>query len=125
MMKKLYIIDDDQDFLDIVSYILGKNYKVVTTNALKLDEVASYKPDLILMDNSVGTDMSEKMIRQLNIAFPSFSTPIILVSAHHDISRLAGAKGINGFIQKPSSIGYIRSYVNEFFQKDTDEKKLA
>lgn len=117
MMKKLYIIDDDPDFLEIVTYVLKKNYQIQVATSLNIAELSSFNPDLILMDNSVGTDVSALMIEKIQRTFPLFDTPVILVSAHHDISRLADKKGVNGFIQKPASIGYIRTYVQEFFQQ--------
>ena len=102
-MKKLYIIDDDQDFLDIVSYILGKNYKVVTTNALKLDEVASYKPDLILMDLNLpdidGLEATSRLKAQPELAH----IPVVALTAnamHGDRERCLAA-GCDGYIPKP------------------------
>jgi response regulator RpfG family c-di-GMP phosphodiesterase len=120
MTKKVYIVDDDIDFLEILTYILKKNYRILTASALKTEDVALFQPDLILMDNAVGSEISEKMIRRLNTEIPSFATPVILVSAHHDISKLAAIKGVNGFIRKPSSIGYIRSYIDNFFNNNLD-----
>lgn len=124
-MKKIYIIDDDSDFLEIINHILRKSYITLTNQAMDLEEINSFKPDLILMDNAVGTDISEIMLNKLRNAFPLFDTPVILVSAHHDITRLAQAKGISGFIRKPSSIGYIRSYVDNFFEGSLNREKIA
>jgi response regulator RpfG family c-di-GMP phosphodiesterase len=120
MKKKVYIIDDDQDFLDIVAYILKKNYRTLTSTFLDTSQITDFGPDLILMDNAVGMDMSEMMIRRIQAAIPSFSVPVILVTAHHDVHRLTNIKGIRGFIRKPSSIDYIRSYVDRFFSSEND-----
>jgi response regulator RpfG family c-di-GMP phosphodiesterase len=117
MNKKIYIIDDDLDFLDIVSYIFRKNYKTLTSTSLDTELILSFQPDLIMMDNAVGHDLADIMMRKLHSAIPSFATPVILVSAHHDISRLATVKGVQGFIRKPSSISYIRAYVDSFFAR--------
>lgn|SRR5690606_109541 len=117
MMKKLYIIDDDNDFLDIVSYILREHYHVKSATSLNVEDLVHFKPDLILMDNSVGTDISGGMISRLQSTVPEFDIPVILVSAHHDISSLADKKGVCGYIQKPASISHIRKYVREFFEK--------
>ncbi|RYF99671.1 MAG: response regulator [Chitinophagaceae bacterium] len=124
-MKKVYIIDDDKDFLEIIDHILRKFYITLTTPNMDLDQLGSFQPDLIMMDNSVGTDHSEIMLKRIKGKFPLFNTPIILVSAHHDISKLAELKGISGYIRKPSSIAYIRSYVDSFFIESVNHEKIA
>ena len=124
-MKKVYIIDDDKDFLEIIDHILRKTYITLTTPNMDLDELGSFQPDLIMMDNTVGAEHSEIMLRKIRNKFPLFNTPIILVSAHHDISKLAELKGISGYIRKPSSIAYIRSYVQNFFIESVNREEIA
>lgn len=120
MIKKIYIVDDDIDFLEIVSYIFRKNYKTLTSTSFDTEAISAFQPDLIIMDNAVGTDKADMMIKKLHNAFPMNSFPVILVSAHHDISRLANAQGVHGFIRKPSSISYIRTYVESFFANNAN-----
>jgi CheY-like chemotaxis protein len=124
-MKKVYIIDDDRDFLEILSHILKKSYTILTTPNMDLDEMDSFQPDLILMDNAVGAEHSEMMLQKIKGKFPLFKTPIILVSAHHEVHKLAELKGISGYIRKPSSIAYIRSYVDKFLIDPVDREKIA
>ncbi len=115
MMKKLYILDDDSDFLEIVAHIFRKDYEVRTAQALDTEEIGSYRPDLILMDNTIGNDSSAGLIAEMHEKISFFTSPIILVSGHHNISSLATAKGIVGFIQKPASVQEIRACVADFF----------
>jgi DNA-binding NtrC family response regulator len=92
---------------------------------MDLDELGSFQPDLIMMDNAVGAEHSEIMVKKIKSKFPLFNTPIILVSAHHDISKLAEQKGICGYIRKPSSIAYIRSYVDSFLIQSANREQIA
>lgn len=52
MGKKILIIDDDQDILDLIEYLLKENgFDVVASLSAKvLDDVLEIKPDLILID---------------------------------------------------------------------------
>ena len=124
-MKKVYIIDDDKDFLEIIDHILRKSYVTLTTPNMDLEEMENFQPDLIMMDNAVGAEHSEIMLKKIKSKYPLFKTPIILVSAHHDISKLAELKGISGYIRKPSSIAYIRSYVDSFFIDTMGREQIA
>lgn len=114
-MKKVYIIDDDMDFLVITRHILSKDYQLMTNSALDLPEMTRFQPDLILMDNSVGNENAESLVNKMYAQIPAFSTPIILVSGHHNLADLAQKKEIFGYIQKPATINYIRSYIADFF----------
>lgn len=123
MMKKLYILDDDRDFLDIATHILQKNYELAPATAFRAEEVQAFKPDLILMDNAIGDLTSAFVISQLYELIPFFSTPVILVSAHPNIAILAANKGVFGYIQKPASVREIREQVAFFLDKI--DKKTA
>jgi len=115
MMKKLYIIDDDSDFLEIATHIFRKDYDLLTASSLDIPELSLFRPDLILMDNAVGRERASHMIWEMYDKIPLFATPIILVSGHHDINSLATIKGIVGVIQKPASVQEIRTCVSDFF----------
>lgn len=114
-MRKVYIIDDDPDFLDIARHILSKDYDVKAASQLDLNQLADFQPELILMDNVIGAKNSEGIVKEIKAAIPAFSTPIILVSGHHDLPYLAQNPGIVGYIQKPASISHIRNYIANYF----------
>jgi len=123
MMKKLYILDDDRDFLDIATHILRKDYELAPATVFRVEEVHAFRPDLILMDNAIGDMTSAFVINQLYEQIPFFSTPIILVSAHPNLALLAAHKGVFGYIQKPASVREIREQVAFFLDKI--DKKTA
>lgn len=117
MTKKLYIIDDDKDFLDIASHILRKDYELTTSNEYNREDMIGFQPDLILLDNALGTDTSTEVISRMYDDIPGFATPVVLVSGHPHISHIATGRGIVGYIQKPSSIIEIRNKVAFFFER--------
>ena len=74
--------------------------------------IAEFRPDLILMDNFLGTTNAGEVMRHLS-GKGSFSIPVILFSASPNIEETATRLGLQGYLQKPSSIKEIRDYIAE------------
>ncbi|MDB5202857.1 MAG: hypothetical protein JWQ27_2266 [Ferruginibacter sp.] len=120
-MKKLFILDDNEELLEITQLILGKDYIVYAKPSAEsiAEELRNFQPDLMLIDHFVGDHNSEEIMHHIQHAIPNFSVPFILFSASHDISEKAAKLGAAGFIEKPSSISYIKEYIKKFFHDDT------
>jgi len=116
MMKKVYILDDDLDFLEMISYVLSKNYTVSQSTELDIPGICSFNPDLILMDHGIGLKSSNEIQKKLKEAIPGFDIPIILFSGHHNLPQVARRPGIAGFIQKPAGINEVREHLRKFFE---------
>ena len=115
-MKKVFILDDDKDVIEVLKHILGRQYEVVCrTNADGLlSAITSFNPDLILMDNCIGEQNAADVVVHLRQSNPSFSVPIILFSAAHNINDIAAAIGTTAYLAKPASIQEIRDYVKRY-----------
>jgi len=114
-LKRLFILDDDEDILDILQHILCDTYELRFKKDA-VDVVASiidFRPDLILMDNFLGTTNASEVMSRLSAQGTGLSVPIVLFSASPNIEDTAKKLGLQGFIQKPSSIKEIRSYIRE------------
>ena len=104
-MKKILIVDDDEDILDIVSCLLtlnGFNVKTHSTGFDVPDVVLHYHPNLILLDirlpGKLGTEIC-KELKQLNSELP-----IILFSANAEKGKAIAISNANDFIEKPFDI---------------------
>lgn len=117
-MKKIFILDDDKDVIEVLKHILGRQYEVVckTDASDVFGAITSFNPDLILMDNFIGEQKAADVIVHLRHSNPSFNVPIILFSAAHNISAIAAAVGTTGYLAKPASINEIREYVKRFIE---------
>jgi len=109
--KRLLILDDDAEVLELMSRILNKKYQLLTkvnTDNLE-EEIQSFQPDAILIDHFIGDKTSNEIIsRSLrNLTH----IPIILHSAHEEIEKLSHNANVAGYIRKPSSIAEIRSRI--------------
>ena len=109
-MKKVLIVDDDQNILEVAKFILTSNgFEVLTlSTGLNVPEVVlHYHPDLILLDvilpGKLGTEIC-KELKQIHS-----NIPIILFSAHPEEAKTLGTYIADAFIQKPFDI---RNFVN-------------
>lgn len=113
-MNKIYIIDDDIDFLQLMVDLLGRKYIISTSTRLNISELCSINPDLILLDSFLGNTNSDRVLWELKIAIPDFSTPIILMSGH-EVNPTKFPLLVKGFIPKPCSIKVINKTLEDFF----------
>ncbi|MBD1362611.1 response regulator transcription factor [Mucilaginibacter sp. ZT4R22] len=112
-LKKVLIIDDDEDLLSLVEYILKEeNIEVIsTTVSLSVVEISAIDPDLILLDEWLRDNKGTEICKALKNT-PSFSKiPVILLSAVSNLSNLAKRCAADAFIEKPFDIGELVSMV--------------
>ena len=115
--KKIFILDDDPEILELLQYILGSQYTLFTkTNTDNLEEdVIGFQPHLIMIDHFIGDITSSEIINR------SLSTvrhiPVILHSAHEEIEKISVGAKVAGFIRKPASIHEIRNTVARILEE--------
>ena len=118
MAKRLLIIDDDPDILEILSLIFkSEGYEVILSeDGEETENIESILPDLILLDIRLrNPDKSGASICTMLKSKPGTSqVPIILVSAEKDIRTIAKGCGANAFISKPFDLQQISGKVKEF-----------
>jgi len=115
MHKRILILDDDKETLELLTRMLQKQYTILTeTNAEELiNAVANYQPHLLILDHFVGDENSRDIIQRFRKTDAFKNIPFIIHSAHEQIEQLANAVSANGFIRKPSSVSEIRSYISD------------
>lgn len=108
MKQKILVLDDDEDILNVISYILtDKGYEVETLSGGEeiFQAIGRFHPDLVLMDVMLG-DMDGRMIcKELKHQCETSALPVILISASHDLAQSLRQDGApNDFIAKPFDI---------------------
>ncbi len=118
-MKKIFLLDDNESFIEITSHILSKEYEIGTAVSAEnlAEKLQEFKPDLMIIDHFVGDENSGEIMGHLKTAIPGFNIPFIIFSASHDIHESAEKLQAAGYIEKPSSISYIKTYIKNFFEK--------
>src|SRR5665213_3577388 len=106
MPKKIIVIEDDQDILDIMTYILAdEGYEVLaSTDSRILDEVHLHQPTLILMDNRLTNGFGRDFCKQFKSNPATRRFPIVLVSANSGLEEIARESLADGYLKKPFDI---------------------
>jgi DNA-binding NtrC family response regulator len=114
-MKKIYLLDDNIELLEITGLILGKEFIIKSNSTIDniTEQLQEFNPDLIIIDHFIGDSNSAEILKTIQNAIPGFRIPFILFSASHNIEEKARELGAIGFIEKPSSIAHIRSYIRK------------
>ena len=120
MPKKIYIVDDDKDIVEILSMVLKpKGYEVVSSYSAKetLDKARKEKPDLIILDVMFPENPSEgfDVARELHQDEELKKIPVIVLSAVNEKYRL-------GFSDKDIDDEWLP--VREFVEKPIEPDKF-
>jgi CheY-like chemotaxis protein len=114
LKKKVLILDDDLDILQICAIILQKKgFDVKTLNHSNdvWEQVKNYLPDVILMDNwipGVGGIEATQLLK----SDPALQNiPVIFFSANSNVVQLAKEAKADYYLQKPFDIKEMESIV--------------
>ncbi|MDQ6763650.1 MAG: response regulator [Bacteroidota bacterium] len=113
-MKKILVIDDDADILELVQCVLKKAGFEVHTHNSGFDAVAKItecNPNAILLDIQLpgksGTDIY-KELRKTN------HVPVVFFSANADKQKVLSECKAEAFISKPFDINQLLHTINEY-----------
>lgn len=120
-MAKIFVIDDNKEFLEIMELLLGTRHSVKKYNGFNnlVTDVVSFEPDLILLDHFLRTHTSKEVVEKLTTAIMNFNVPVILISAMAHIEMHAKAINAVDYIAKPCGIDDIENCVENVLSKYT------
>ena len=103
MNNKIVLIDDDEDILDVIQYILvDEGYNVaVYDNLQPLEKIIEQQPCVILLDNKLANAYSNTLCLALKSNYRTKHIPVILMSAAEDLEQIAKACNADAFLNKP------------------------
>lgn len=117
MRKRILVIDDDEDILEVLRIIFQEDgYEVIISNTAEAAEhIHHLKPNLVVLDIRLsGSDKTGADIcREFKLKYPEANIPIILVSAEENIHILASYCGADGYLSKPFDINRLMQRVEE------------
>ena len=115
MGKRILILDDDQDILDVVSFLLtDSGYEVQTLNTGEevFAVISQFNPDLVLMDVMLAQLDGRVICTKIKADEQTLHIPVILISGTHDLARTLDQIGApNDFMAKPFDIDVLLSKV--------------
>ena len=116
MPGRVMIFDDDNDLLEVCTIVLkSKNYIVCSLNKCDdiVEEVKSFLPDVILMDNWIPDVGGVKATQSLKSHLELKSIPVVFFSANDRIQDLATEAGADFYLQKPFEIEDLEMIVSK------------
>jgi DNA-binding response OmpR family regulator len=111
MPKKILVLDDDNDILELLTFVLvEKGYEIMTVNCSEtvFADIDTFKPDLLLMDVMLAGIDGRTICREIKENQLTTLLPVILISGTHDLAAsllLPGAP--NDFVAKPFDIDHL------------------
>jgi len=114
-MKKILIIEDDLDTLDVLQvYFLDLGYEVVTyDDKHSIKGVIINRPDIAILDNKLQNGFGHDLCREIKSNPLTSHIPVILISGYHDLKQLAENSGADAFIAKPFDLDVLADRVGQ------------
>jgi two-component system, cell cycle response regulator DivK len=124
-MQKALVIEDNEDNMDLITFILQKNghNTVWAENGRKGVEFAvQQKPDFIILDIQLPDIDGYEVLRQIRGAAAGPEVPIIAMTSYAmsgDREKLLNA-GCTGYIEKPIDPETVMEEINRIIKKNTE-----
>jgi DNA-binding response OmpR family regulator len=115
MLKRILVLDDNQDILDVIKEaLLYEKFEVkVTSNSKQFMElVKSYNPDLVILDYKLNGPNGNQICRQIKAHHQLYFTPVIICSAYLDNNIDLLTCGCDATIAKPFGLEELLDKVN-------------
>ncbi|MDZ7291837.1 MAG: response regulator transcription factor [candidate division KSB1 bacterium] len=121
MAKRILLVDDEQDILDLLKYNLeAEGYETMTaTDGLQALELAQSSPDLIILDVMLPGKDGWEVIRELRQTESTRHIPVIFLTAKGgEIDEVVGLElGADDYIIKPISLRKLLARVKIVLRK--------
>lgn len=116
-MNKILVVDDDTDILGLMEIMLhSNNYDVKAISRWQEidNSIHDFKPDLILLDVSLGGVDGREICKGIKMAEETQNLPVILFSANPEMGKFIEECSAQSFISKPFEIKYLLNTIQHF-----------
>src|SRR5205085_4540524 len=115
-MKKILVVDDDENILEMVQLVLeDEGYQVETSpNGACFQQMHGELPNLILLDILLSGEDGRELCRLLKSREQTRHIPVILFSAHFNARNITAMNGADAFLSKPFHINELVSLVKRY-----------
>jgi two-component system alkaline phosphatase synthesis response regulator PhoP len=127
MAKRLLVVDDERDIVDLIRYNLAKEGYDVTVayNGREALEKVSEQPDMILLDLMMPVLDGFETCRRLKADPKTATIPIVFLTARvGEVDEVVGLElGADDYIQKPISPRKLVARVKALFRRSDSTKE--
>jgi CheY-like chemotaxis protein len=116
MSKRIVVIEDDDDILELMQCILeDEGYQVLASNKFeRLDAIAQQQPDLVLLDDRMPGEFGHVICSLMKSNPPTKHIPVILISATRDLDQIAHDCNADSFLPKPFDLNELLTLVKQY-----------
>ncbi|GAC1314078.1 MAG: hypothetical protein NVSMB24_38280 [Mucilaginibacter sp.] len=116
MGKRILVIDDDEDILEIMNIVFQEeDFDVIVSNTAEAAEhLRVIRPDVILLDVHIGIYDGTEICTKIKKQQPFEKLPVILISGEKELARLAVDCGADSYIEKPFDLDHLMVHVREY-----------
>ena len=114
MLKRILILDDNQDILDVVKEaLLYERFEVTITSETEniIEAIQAYKPDLVMLDYKLSGLRGDDICREIKAHHQLNNIPVIICSAYLNKNDLLTC-GCDAIISKPFGLEELVNTVN-------------
>jgi len=115
MVKRILVLDDNQDILDIVHETLTYEQFEVKSTSISTDVlplIEDFEPDLVILDYRVAGTNGGEICRNIKV-HPKFGNiPVIIFSAYVNNENELISYGCDAIISKPFDLAELVEKVN-------------
>jgi two-component system phosphate regulon response regulator PhoB len=116
MQKRILIVEDDNDTLDMLEYLaIELDLEVITQSSLlPLSEIVEISPSIVLLDHWVKGKLGGELCKQIKADPSTGHIPVIMVSALNNITQIAKDSGADACLSKPFNIDDLQAMISRF-----------
>lgn len=115
MLKRILVLDDNQDILDVVEEALSyeKFQVLITSDSNNIIEIAKiFRPDLFILDDKLTGRKNEEISRQIKWHPVLGNTPVMLCSSYLHRNADFSSMACDDIIAKPFGLEELVTKVN-------------
>ena len=114
-MKKIIVVENDADTLDLMNFLLeDSGFEAIRfTHTITPDEIKTHNPNLIILDHFLDDGFGGDLCLQIKNDPLTRHIPVIIYSASAGLEKIAQKSKADAFIEKPFDIVDLENMVRE------------
>ncbi|TDG35878.1 response regulator [Pedobacter changchengzhani] len=116
MKKKVILVQDNEDILNIMENVLDEEgFEVIPALTTKpIDDIERIDPDVVVIDDHIkGNVKGSEVVKNLKSDPQTEDFPAILTSTSKDLEKQAAACNADDYIEKPFDLDHMVDVVKK------------
>jgi two-component system phosphate regulon response regulator PhoB len=115
-MKKILLIEDDDDTLELVSYVLNDSgfETIMFAHEITISDVVNINPQLVIIDYYLSTSLGSSFCLEIKNSPATMHLPVIMFSAANNLQEKAEKNCADTYVEKPFDIDELLRVVNQY-----------